>query len=367
MKSQTRLGIAEGTGLIYFTIFPLLFLSTPSEMTEAAGSISWLTPLLGGLSGGSLLWIQQTLLKESPGNLLQLAEALLGKGASYVFGLFYFFALFATACLWIRQYAENTLLVALPAIEFNHIILIYLISALVMVYLGIESLSRTCYLLMPLSIGALFVVFAGLTLEMEPLYLFPLLGYGIPSLIDPLLFYTGATAPAAILLVLAPSFQNKSAIQKVILFGIGGSAIIRSMAFAVYVTVFAVTVASEKIVPFFDMTRLIYINRYIQRIESLFILLWVVVGIVGIAVCFYGALTIMAQLLRLPTFTPLLLPLGIIMITVAALPMDANQVLVLNKILFSRILAPGFVITTLALLLAARLKRRREQNRCDTA
>ena len=367
MKSQTRLGIAEGTGLIYFTIFPLLFLSTPSEMTEAAGSISWLTPLLGGLSGGSLLWIQQTLLKESPGNLLQLAEALLGKGASYVFGLFYFFALFATACLWIRQYAENTLLVALPAIEFNHIILIYLISALVMVYLGIESLSRTCYLLMPLSIGALFVVFAGLTLEMEPLYLFPLLGYGIPSLIDPLLFYTGATAPAAILLVLAPSFQNKSAIQKVILFGIGGSAIIRSMAFAVYVTVFAVTVASEKIVPFFDMTRLIYINRYIQRIESLFILLWVVVGILGIAVCFYGALTIMAQLLRLPTFTPLLLPLGIIMITVAALPMDANQVLVLNKILFSRILAPGFVITTLALLLAARLKRRREQSRCDTA
>ena len=367
MKSHTRLGIAEGTGLIYFTIFPLFFLSTPSEMTEAAGSISWLTPLLGGLSGGSLLWIQQTLLKESPGNLLQLAEDLLGKGASYVFGLFYFFALFANACFWTRQYAENTLLVALPAIEFNHIILVYLVSTLVMVYLGIESLSRTCYLLMPLSIGALFVVFAGLTLEMEPLYLFPLLGYGIPSLIDPLLFYTGATAPAAMLLVLAPSFQNKAAAQKVILFGIGISAIIRSMAFAVYVAVFAVTVASEKILPFFDMTRLIYINRYIQRIESLFILLWVVVGIVGIAVCFYGALTIMAQLLRLPTFTPLLLPLGIIMITVAALPMDANQVLVLNKILFSRILAPGFVITTLALLLAARLKRRREQSRCDTA
>lgn len=55
MKSQTHLGIAEGAGLIYFTIFPLLFLSTPSEMTEASGSISWLTPLLGGLSGGCLL------------------------------------------------------------------------------------------------------------------------------------------------------------------------------------------------------------------------------------------------------------------------------------------------------------------------
>lgn len=282
-------------------------------------------------------------------------------------GLFYFFALFATACLWIRQYAENTLLVALPAIEFNHIILVYLVSVLVMVYLGIEALSRTCYLLMPLSIGALFVVFAGLTPEMEPLYLFPLLGYGIPSLIDPLLFYTGGSASASILLVLAPSFQNKTAVGQVILFGIGASAIIRSVAFAVYVALFAVNIASEKILPFFDMTRLVYINRYIQRIEALFILLWVAVGILGIAVCLYGALTIIAQLFRLPTFTPLLLPLGIIMITVAALPMDANQTLLLNKILFSRILAPGFVITTLALLLAAKLKKRRKQRRCDTA
>ncbi len=367
MKSQTHLGIGEGAGLIYFTIFPLLFLSTPSEMTEASGSISWLTPLLGGLSGGCLIWIQQSLLTDSHGSLLQLAEDLLGKGASYVCGLFYFFALFSTACLWIRQYAENTLLVALPLIEFNHIILVYLVSVLVMVYLGIEALSRTCLLLMPLSIGALFVVFVGLMPEMEPLYLFPLLGYGIPSLIGPLLFYTGASAPAAMLMVLAPSFQSKAATQKVILFGIGASAIIRSMAFAVYVSVFAVTVGSEKILPFFDMTRLVYINRYIQRIESLFILLWVVVGILGIAVCLYGALAIIGQLFRLPTFTPLLLPLGIIMITVAALPMDANQVLILNRILFIQIFAPGFVITTLALFLAAKLKKRRKQRRCDTA
>ena len=367
MKSQTRLGIGEGAGLIYFTIFPLLFLSTPSEMTEASGSISWLTPLLGGLSGGCLLWIQQSLLTDSHSHLLQLTEDLLGKGASYALGLFYFFALFSTACLWTRQYAENTLLVALPVIEFNHIILVYLVSVLVMVYVGIEALSRTCYLIMPLSIVGLFVVFAGLTPEMEPLYLFPLLGYGIPSLIDPLLFYTGATAPAAMMMVLAPSFQNKSAVRQVILYGIGVSAITSSVAFAVYVAVFAVTVGSEKILPFFDMTRLVYINRYIQRIESLLILLWVVVGIVGIAVCLYGALTIISQLFRLPTFTPLLLPLGIIMITVAALPMDANQTLLINKVFFSKILAPGFVITTLALLLAAKRKKRRDQNKCGTA
>ena len=366
MKSQTHLGTSQGAALIYFTIFPLLFLSTPSEMTEASGSISWLTPLLGALSGGVLLWIQQSLLTDSESNLLQLTEELLGKGASYAFGLFYFFALFSTACLWTRQYAENTLLVALPAIEFNHIIVVYLISVLVMVYLGLEALSRTCYLLVPLSLVGLAIVFAGLTPEMEPLYLLPLLGYGIPSLIDPLLFYTGATAPAAMMMVLAPSFQNKSAVGQVILYGIGVSAITSSVAFAVYVAVFAVTVGSEKILPFFDMTRLVYINRYIQRIESLFILMWVIVGIVGIAVCLYGALTIICQLFRLPAFTPLLLPLGIIMITVATLPMDANQTLLINKMLFSKILAPGFVITTLALLLAAKLKKRREQNRCGT-
>ena len=358
-----RMGMAEGMGLAYSITFPLVFLSTPANLAEAAGPVSWVTPLIGGLGSGILLWIQQSLLKRYPGDLLSLSEELLGTLGAYAFSLFYLFAMFSTACLWTRQFAENTLLTALPHAEFAKIVLFYGLGVMLVVYLGLEAFSRASYLILPFAIGGLLLVLAGLTPVAKPLYLFPLLGNGLPSVVKPTLFLIGANAPLVLMMILAPAFQNVQTIRAAILFGVGGGGIIRSLANAVYVASFSAAVGLEKTLPFYEMARLIYINRYVQRLEALFILLWVMVGVLGIATCLYGTLYIIARLFKLPAPTPLLLPVGLIMINIASLPPDAGLVSSLERILFGSILAPGFVITTLILLVAALLKG--EGKRCD--
>jgi spore germination protein (amino acid permease) len=303
-----------------------------------------------------LLWVQQFLLKRYSGDLLSLSQQLLGSLGGYAVNLFYLFSMYATACLWTRQFAENTLLTALPDAEFTKIVLFYGLSVVLLVYLGIEAFSRACYLILPFALGGLLLVFSGLTPVLKPLYLFPLLGNGLASVIKPTLSLIGASAPSVLLMILAPAFQNTQTIRTVILFGIGGASIIRALTNLCYVASFSAAVGLEKTLPFYEMARLIYINRYVQRLEAVFILLWVMVGLLGIAACLYGTLYVIAQLFKLPTPKPLLLPLGLIMISIAALPPDAGVVASLEQILFGSVLAPGFGITTLVLLIAA-LKR----------
>ncbi len=336
-----RMGMAEGIGLAYSISFPLVFLATPAIVSENAGPFSWVTPLLGSLAAGTLLWILQSLLARYGGDLFTLTQRLLGRLAVYPLGLFYLFAFFATASLWTRQFAENTLLTALPQAEFNTIILVYGLAAILLVYLGIEAMTRVTFLILPFAVAGLLLVFAGLSPEMRPLYLFPLLGNGLPSLLQPTLLFVGGSAPTVLLMLLAPAFQNARTIQAAIIFGFGGSAFIRSAANAVFVMTFGAAIAAEKTLPFYEMARLIYINRYMQRFESLFILLWVMAGVLGIAACLYGALYTLARLFRLPTPKPLLL------------------VLSLGTTLFTDILAPGFALTVLALLVGAWFKGRR--------
>jgi spore germination protein KB len=356
-----RMGMAEGIGLAYSITSPLVFLATPAIVAEAAGPLSWATPLLGGLVTGGLLWILQALLTRYPGgDILSLAGRLLGRLAVYPVGLFFFFALFATACLWTRQFAENTLLTALPQAEFSTIILVYGLAAMLLVYLGIEAMSRVTFLILPFAIAGLFLVFAGLSPEMRPLYIFPILGNGLPSLLKPTLLFVGGSAPTVLLMLLAPAFQNAKTVQAAIIFGFGGGAVIRSAANAVFVMTFGAAIAAEKTLPFYEMARLIYLNRYIQRFEALFILLWVMVGVIGVAACLYGALYTLARLFRLPTPKPLILPLGLLMVQIASIPPDAAVVLSLGTMLFANILAPGFAFTTLALLAAAWLRRRKQ-------
>lgn len=358
-----RMGVAEGIGLVFSITFPLVFLSTPANLAEAAGPASWATPLLGGVGAGVLLWLQQSLIKRYGGDLLSISEHLLGTLGTYAVSFFYLFSLYASACLWTRQFAENTLLTALPNVEFSKIVFFYGLSAMLLVYLGIEACSRASYLILPFAIGGLLLVFAGLTPVLRPLYLFPLLGNGLSSVISPTLFLIGSHAPVVLLIILAPAFQNPQTIQAVMLFGIGGSSIIRALINAVYIAVFSAAIGLEKTLPFYEMTRLIYINRYVQRLEALFILLWVMLGVLGIAACLYATLYLLTRLFKLPTQKPLLFPVGLIMIVIASLPPDAGVVSSFEQTLFGTILAPGFVITTLVLLIASLKKG--GGKRCD--
>jgi spore germination protein (amino acid permease) len=360
-----RMGMSGAIALAFIISFPSVFLSAPAVLAEASGPLSWATPLTGGLAVGVLLWVQAWLCGRYRRDLLDVAEYLLGRPAALITGLFYFAVFFATACLWTRQFAENTLLTALPAAEFNNVVYVYAAAAMFLVYCGIEAIARTTYILLPFAVAGMLLVFAGLAPLMKPLYLVPLFGNGLATLAEPSLFIFGYSTTVTLLAVLGPVFQNTSTLKAAIIFGYGGSALLRSLTNAVYVMVFSAAVGKEKMLPFYELARTIYINRYVQRLEALFILLWVMVGLLGIAACLYGALYVLARLFRLPSPMPLLLPLGLIMTNIAAMPPDAGQVLILGTTLYDAVYAPGFAITTLGLFAAALLKGGKKQ--CSSA
>lgn len=161
-RRSGRMGTGEGIGLAFAVSLPLVFLTTPAYLAETAGSASWATPILGGVAGGALLYILLLLTGRYPGDLLGLSARLLGKAGPFLIGGFYFAVFFATACLWTRQFAENTLLTALPAAEFDNVLLWYGLSAMLLAYLGIETVGRANYVLLPFGLGGLALVLAGL-------------------------------------------------------------------------------------------------------------------------------------------------------------------------------------------------------------
>ncbi|SDD49419.1 hypothetical protein SPACI_024940 [Sporomusa acidovorans DSM 3132] len=351
-----RLGIAEGLALAFVITFPPIFLSTATKSVQAAGSIGWVPGTLAALSGGTLLYLYTLVLEHNPGDLLTVTQSILGKPASWILGLFYFTVFFVLASLWTRQFAENTLLTALPFAAFDNVILWYSLGSALLIYAGIEALCRSAYVIMPFSITAMLLVFALLLPMYKPMYLFPWQGKGLENLARPFINLLGATAPLSLLLFLAPAFQTIKTVRSALLFGFGGSTLMRVSAVAVFIMVFGSFVGAEKMLPFYEMARLIYLNRYIQRLESIFILLWVITGIIAIAVCLYGSLYILAKLFKLPTIRPLIPAASLVMMQLAMLPSDTNAVLALESNFFGLFCAPGVVVFPVTLLVVFLLK-----------
>ncbi|MDF2876637.1 MAG: hypothetical protein K0R22_3320, partial [Sporomusa sp.] len=144
---------------------------------------------------------------------------------------------------------------------------------------------------------------------------------------------SGINFGVLLLFVLGPAFQNLRTIKRAALIGLGGSTLLKSLSIFVFTMVFGTKIALEKTIPFFEMARLVYLNRYVQRVESLFILLWVIAGIMSIAIDIYIAGYLITRIFNLTTVRPLIPSLALLVTGIAMIPPDIASVIRLDTII----------------------------------
>lgn len=352
-----RMGIAEGIGLAAAVTLPPIFLSMPAAMIHDAGSLAWAVPIVGGVFAVLQFFLLTYVLSKHPGDLLSVIEKLLGKAMAYLIGAFYFFVLLGFSIIWTREFAEYTMLTALPYVEFDLITACFIGSAAVIMYAGIESICRAIYIILPFNVIGVLLLLVMLIPVYRLYYLFPWQGNGLAFLIKPVLTQIGLSSPLFILPLLAKSFQTVRTIEAAIVFGYGMSTVIRSISIAAFIMSFGVAAAIEKTMPFYEMARLIHLNRYLQRFESLFIIIWVITGVFAIALCLYGAMAIGAKLFKLPTINPLIPPMAVVVAQAASLPPDTYSVLTLEATIIPYVFAPGIIGIPMLLFVAATVKK----------
>jgi len=322
-----KMGTAEGMAIVFLLTFPTTFLTTPAVLINEAGSLGWLAALVHGLVSVVSLAAILIVCKYVPGNLFEICEQLLGKVLAWLIALYYAAAFFANYVLMLRQYAENTLLTALPSAEFSFIIVAYALVGAILVAFSLEGMARAGYIVMPFIGITLVIVFALLNPFYEVYRLAPWLSLGVGTAVFTGLKIAGINFGVAAVVILASSFQNNRTRWQIALFGVGLSAVLRAMVVFFYTLLFGVTVGREKMLPFFEMVRLVYLGRYVQRLESLFIILWVINGVLDISLSLYFGLYCLTYMGRLPTMRPLIPVVTLLLAQLAMIPEDVVSVM----------------------------------------
>jgi spore germination protein KB len=355
-----RMGVAEGIGLTFVVMLPRVFLSSPAVTIATVNNLAWSAPLLNWAAALAMFYLLAAVTARTKGGLYEVSEQLLGRAAAWVLAFFYAVLFLLDATSLLRQFAENTLLTALPAAEFRVIIFWYILFAAVLVYFGIEGLARASYLVMPFIVGGVVAVIMLLIPFYDIYRLLPWQGAGLGSAVQRGLELAGLNLGIMLLFVLAPSFQKPATMKTAAVFGGSISALLRSLVIFFFLIAFGVGEGMEKTLPFYEMSRLVYLSRYVQRIESLFIIIWVITGLLAIAINLFVALYLIARSLELPSIRPLVPVVAMIMVNMAVLPPDLSSVVAADSklvLLFSA----GVYGGPLLLVAAAYLKKRRKR------
>lgn len=355
-----KLGVAEGIALVFILTFPRFFLSSPATILESTAGLAWLATFLHGLPALAMLFVFLYIFQHFPGDLFSVSRQLVGSVGTWIISLYYLAVFFINYILILRQFAENTLLAALPFVDFNVVIASYAGVAALIVYVGVEAMTRATSVLLPLGTLLLLLVLAMLIPFYNIYNLAPWQGTGISKVLLVAVTRAGLDIGVIAFAILAPAFQSLKTIRTAALFGLGLSSLLRSLSVLIYTLVFGVAVGKEKVLPFFEMARLVYLSRYVQRIEALFIIIWVVAGTLNLAASLYVGLYILTRLLNLPSMRPLILIVTIALAELSMLPPDIVTVIGLDGKAIS-FFAIGIYVIPLILLVAAIIRSRQKE------
>jgi len=355
------MGISEGLALVFLSTFPRIFLTRPAQTIEANAGLAWFSVLVGPFAILLPILLLLYVFRRVEGDLYAVTRELIGKWGAWAVSLVLIMMFLSDAAILLRLFAENTLLTALPFMPIETAIAWYVFNAVILCYFGIECIARTSYFLLPLGTAGLFLVLVGLIPFYDLNLLGPWQGRGFGQALITGVTWSSINYGVILLFVLGPAFQNLRTIKWAALFGLGGSSLLKALSIFAFTIVFGAKIALEKNLPFYEMARTIYINRYIQRIDALFIVVWVIAGVMSIAINFYMAGYLIARMLNLSTYRPFIVSLSLLVVGASLLPNEIITVILLDVKLFSTLHIAGLYGIPLLLFGATIVKGRRKK------
>ncbi|MFZ5815091.1 MAG: GerAB/ArcD/ProY family transporter [Bacillota bacterium] len=346
---EGHIDLREGVVLVLTVLTATLFLQTPQYLIEVGGPAGWQVALVMTGSAALLLLPMIALAGRFPGRgLAEISVEAAGPILGPLLTLPVTLWLLLSAALSVRNFTETFLIAILPDTPPSVLITVVIGCAVFASYQGLEAVGRASLILLPLVAGGGLLVLLFSLPRVDLTLMYPFWGQGlIPTLVGGAYYGTLATE-VIFLLVVGYAFREgrvlrSSALRGILYFGIGAA-----LTAWVLVCVFSSPIASQNPFPLFNLARLIYLGRFLQRTEAVIVMLWFFAAAVRISVLLHASVVSLAGSLRLPYYRPLLFPAAVILMALALVPQNFLEVLRLNR---DWLRPAGFVVLTIPLLL----------------
>lgn len=331
MIKEGNFGSFEAVSLTTILLITNVFYTFPAILVPKTGTSAWYTTLISCFFTLISFYIFYIILKRLPGkNIIQIFDILLGRILGKVLGLSYSaFALYYCGSN-LREFTEMIKAYILPYTPISIILGGMLIAAMILAYLGLETLARlSAASLIPILLGLAFIFMLSIP-NYDTSLLKPYLGYGLGTTLNYGLLNSSAYCEFFILPIFILSVHNLKTFKRVGILSILISGIVICISIMCYLLAFGYKQGSENMAGLFELSKLIYINRFLERMESVFLFSWVIASVITVAVSFYFSISIYSTSFKIKNYHPLLFPFTFLTFVVAILPKNISEVVDIN-------------------------------------
>jgi spore germination protein KB len=298
--------------LILLTGATALLYATPG-IAALAGPDGWIAAFLTGIYALLVVLVAVLLGKRFPAQVFtECLPNVLGRIPGKLLAAIYTILIIG---LIVINLGQGSFFVHLLLLDMTPVIVIDITLVVVAVYgayLGIECIARQNQFISVIWVLSLFLLSALGVKDLNPGNLRPVLENGLLPLLRSAIFHSSFWGDVFIMLPLLPYLNQKREALETGLFGVGFVMIMAGTATAVNVGVFGSQVTAHLAFPFHALVKYISVASFIERTESLFMLVFISAIMIKLAVFYHIAGIAAASTLGLKSYRLLLVPIGII-------------------------------------------------------
>ncbi|MEW5866761.1 MAG: GerAB/ArcD/ProY family transporter [Bacillota bacterium] len=323
MLEEGRVGTPEAIAATAYFLSAKLFIAFPQQMATVGLTAAWVVPIISFATGALGFLVVVALLKRYPGiGIVEISEEVAGPVVGSLASLGYFVFFFAVTVLVTREFSETVGTALLPRTPLSVTMAIFVLVTVFAAYLGVEGLARAAFLASPVIVATLILLNLLLLPQANFDAVFPLFGPGADKLVYHGVAHSAVAGEVLFLGVIAGQLRETEKVRAMGLASVGITGFFVAVSVLTFVAVFPYPLCMHIPYPGYQASTLIYLGRFFQRVEVAFVFVWVLSGCIKLGLGVYTSAMVLARMLKLPVYRPLLPAIAIIGYTAAFVPPD---------------------------------------------
>ena len=274
---NTRIGKPEAIALILTIMVNHAILNISKAILSSSQSSALLNTIYISIVALILSYIIYFLLNKFPTfDILDISNFLGGKVLKLIVGILFFtYFIFFSATL-LKDFVYALQIIYYPNTNTFFIIIIFLIATVFVCNLKYDAIYRSNLLTIPFVIISMLILLLGNIGDFTFKNIFPILGNGINETFLYGLSNLFAFQGLLYILFLPPNLKDVTEFKKITFISILLSALYLIVSVAIIFLLFDIEVSNTLLMPLYSAARYIEFGSFFQRLDSVFILTWII-------------------------------------------------------------------------------------------
>ncbi len=319
--SKAKIGTVEAIMIILTIVVAHTILSLPRNILTSMKSASIINLIYVSIIVVILGYLIFRLLKNFPGlDIIDISELIGGKVFKNIIGIIFMVYFLVSSSMFLRNFSESMKVIYYPMTDIFFILSFFIIAMCFVNRLDFNASSKTNLIVVPIVLVAIIFLFATNMKQFTPQRMFPILGDGIFNTFILGIGNISAFGGIVYLYFLPPLLKKPEKMKQIALISIGITAIYILISVATLLFIFSFFITTDEITPLYNATRYIELGSFFQRLESIFLIIWILAFACYLSTISKFSILILKKVTNVDTPKPLIDIIGLLILGLSLIP-----------------------------------------------